>query len=897
MKRELATVVSVLAVVSCIATIVSAKWWVCLLSFVAIGSVIVFFGMRRLKKSHPLPENPVFTDGPYTVFPADESDILWAAETGRRVYTGIDIIPRELMLEWCKANPNGFFVVKDRHGHRCGNIDILPLRPDTLRRFLSGEIIEQDIRGDCLFHPSEAGQIADLYVESVVAIDAHYKGNPYAAHRIILTVPAMLSKLCPQEKLSKIYAVGGSSNGVRLMQHLGFDMISAGDGRKDKHKVFVTEMADLIHNIAEFAGSPGERDMPSEQTKATIMLMGPKTSSGLDTYMLKECERVFLEHFNAHLVAPKAGVPSPPDRDMVVIGTAENNPTIKSLIENGFLDAESKQEGYSVRCAPHPQNAKVWLLAIAGVDSRGVLWALRDMEHYERDRFKSTSKGLSAMPFSRRDYPRVEHRGHWVWGVNMPDKKAWMENMSRWKLNELIHWDNYPPKKAKEYVDFAHSRGIRVIWGFGWGWNPDWNFEIPKEFDWGVGGPLMCGSNPFNRKFMREGILKKIRTEYVPTGCDGVYFQSFTEGNKCACTLCKDKSMGQLMLEFVNPIVADIKKEFPDLWVSCGIHANFGNYKELEDIDPRCNIYWENCPPGTSVRGPQEDFGYINKTLPYAHGFSKTCPADPKFTEESLTKWMKGNARRYTINGDIETYYKYMRKHQEWAAKLLGKPSTKKHATTVADHSVFCRRTPFMHVALAEALWNPNLDTEPTVDKMIAFLKANGGVDGLTQSASQLEQARVAQHDAVGKPVKLATKYDAKYTGGGDKALTNGRRASRAEAKDRAWQGYKRQNLDVVIDLEEPMSINSLSTGFLQQLKAGVYLPKQVEYAFSRDGKAYEVIGVVKGDSVKSGQKDMRKSFQIEGLDLERVRYLRVRADYVKEWLFVDEIMLNPIQP
>ncbi len=425
-------------------------------------------------------------------------------------------------------------------------------------------------------------------------------------------------------------------------------------------------------------------------------MIAPRADDGIEAYTNSEVGRVFLEHLE---VAVENAVDISHEQlrgsNLVAVGTVGNNRLIKRLVETGFVKSIEKQQGYSISCAPDPRDNSRWILVIVGADTNGALYGLRDLEHYYLKNFKVEDGKLLAESFAATDYPRIEYRGHWVWGCNMPDKKAWMENMSRWKLNELIHWDNYPPEKAKEYVDFAHSRGIRVIWGFGWGWNPDWNFEIPEGFDHGTGkGVQMCGSSEFNKKFYQREILKKVRNLYVPTGCDGIYFQAFTEVPKCRCELCKAKSKGRIMLEFVNPIVDAIKKEFPDLWISCGVHANLGYYAEMKELDPRCNIYWENCDSGTSIRGEYEDFGYINKTLPYSHGFSKTCPADPPYTEESLQAWMKGNENRYRLEGDIDTYYNYMRNMQKWSANFLGKKSTQKHGTTVADHSVFCRRTP-----------------------------------------------------------------------------------------------------------------------------------------------------------------------------------------------------------
>jgi hypothetical protein len=384
---------------------------------------------------------------------------------------------------------------------------------------------------------------------------------------------------------------------------------------------------------------------------------------------------------------------------------------------------------------------------MAGADAVGALYALRDLEHYHLDGFRVEDGRLSLPAFIRRDHPRIEYRGHWIWGCNMPDKKAWIENMSRWKLNELIHWDNHVPARAKEYVDFAHERGVRMVWGFGWGWVPEWNYDLPEQFDHGQGDRVeMCPSSELNLAFFRREILRKIREEYAPTGCDGIYFQSFTECPKCECPRCRKKTMGELMLDFVNPIVADVKAEFPDLWISCGIHHDLGDYAHLRRLDPRCSIYWENCVSGTSVRGADEDFGYIHKGIHYGHGFGKDCPADPPYTEESLAEWMASNEQHYAVPGGRDNHYLYMTFLQRWAGRFLAKRSVNKHACLVADHSVFCRRTPFRLVALAEAQWNPDLPTRHTVDRLLTWLEMDQAVDQAPVAVEPLVDSGGAPH-------------------------------------------------------------------------------------------------------------------------------------------------------
>jgi hypothetical protein len=466
-----------------------------------------------------------------------------------------------------------------------------------------------------------------------------------------------------------------------------------------------------------------------------LILAPPESTFGLDGYATRELLRLTGAREVVQGLLPKA--------DAVVLGTRGNNPALAGLLDGGFLAEPGEAQGYAMRCGPHPADPRRRVLAIAGADPAGALYALRDLEHYHPAAF-------SLEPFQRAEHPRIPYRGHWTWGCNMPDKRAWIENMSRWKLNELIHWDNFPPASAADYVAFAHERGVRVVWGFGWGWIPSWNFTLPADFDAGVGeGVEMCGSSAANRAFFRREIARKVRDLYAPTGCDGIYFQAFTECPKCQCPRCSGRTMGELMLDFVNPIVDDLKREFPHLWISCGIHADFGDFAYLKELDPRCNIFWENCEAGVSVRGDDEDFGYIYKSIPYGHGYSVDCPADPAYTENSLREWLARTAEWYVVPGGVGAHRHYLANLQRWAARFLGKPSRHTHASVVADHSLFCRRTPFPHAALAEAQWDPFRDTAATVDGLLDILEM--------PSVRVLPDPPVYPPDPAGKPPWLVT--------------------------------------------------------------------------------------------------------------------------------------------
>ena len=51
-----------------------------------------------------------------------------------------------------------------------------------------------------------------------------------------------------------------------------------------------------------------------------------------------------------------------------------------------------------------------------------------------------------------------------------------------------------------------------------------------------------------------------------------------------------------------------------------------------------------------------------------------------------------------------------------------------------------------------------------------------------------------------------------------------------------SWQGYEGVNLEVIIDLGKMTSFSELSTGFLQDWNALIFMPEWVDYYTSNDG-------------------------------------------------------------
>jgi predicted alpha-1,2-mannosidase len=96
--------------------------------------------------------------------------------------------------------------------------------------------------------------------------------------------------------------------------------------------------------------------------------------------------------------------------------------------------------------------------------------------------------------------------------------------------------------------------------------------------------------------------------------------------------------------------------------------------------------------------------------------------------------------------------------------------------------------------------------------------------------------------------VTIKNKYSKQYSAGGDLGLVDGLRGN-LNFRLGGWQGYQNKDFEAIIDLKEPRIVKELTTGFLQDIKSWIWMPRYVEFYTSMDGVSYRFAGRV-GHSV-----------------------------------------------
>ena len=250
---------------------------------------------------------------------------------------------------------------------------------------------------------------------------------------------------------------------------------------------------------------------------------------------------------------------------------------------------EVPEDGFAVKVVKNPENEEGRLVFLTAHTERELFYAVTSF----LDDYLPTCYpygGANLMPDKTFDYPLPEtsyskvsdhkKRSIFTWGHSINDFRAYIDNMARVRLNELIIWNDYIPINIDEIIEYAHSYGISVILGYSWGWREIGNkaTEITEE----------C------IEALKEKVVETYRRDYAPVGCDGIYFQSFTERNE---ERVGGKLISELVTEMVNDIASKLWRITPQLRLIFGLHATSvrNHLKEIALVDPKIEILWEDC--------------------------------------------------------------------------------------------------------------------------------------------------------------------------------------------------------------------------------------------------------------------------------------------------------------
>lgn len=151
------------------------------------------------------------------------------------------------------------------------------------------------------------------------------------------------------------------------------------------------------------------------------------------------------------------------------------------------------------------------------------------------------------------------------------------------------------------------------------------------------------------------------------------------------------------------------------------------------------------------------------------------------------------------------------------------------------------------------------------------------------------ESLQPVQHIAKGCKVTYQQPFSKAWPSHGATTLTDGELGGWTYA-DHKWQGLLK-DLDVVIDLGKLQPVHYVGATFMHLPGPGVYVPRSMQVEVSADGKNYESIGTLWNDIDDKIPDLLFKTFSLTCN--RQARYVRVHAVNGKEFIFVDEIIVN----
>jgi predicted alpha-1,2-mannosidase len=152
------------------------------------------------------------------------------------------------------------------------------------------------------------------------------------------------------------------------------------------------------------------------------------------------------------------------------------------------------------------------------------------------------------------------------------------------------------------------------------------------------------------------------------------------------------------------------------------------------------------------------------------------------------------------------------------------------------------------------------------------------------------------------RTIDIKTPYHPSYHAGGPEALIDGIRGAQ-NWRLGGWHGYQNTDFEAIVDLGKIQNIKYLGAGFVQDIRSWIWMPKEVTFSVSNDGKTFTEVAKVKNkiadDDYEIATQDIDVNVKTSG------RFVKIKAtNYGKiptwhlgaggsAFIFIDEIIIK----
>jgi predicted alpha-1,2-mannosidase len=154
----------------------------------------------------------------------------------------------------------------------------------------------------------------------------------------------------------------------------------------------------------------------------------------------------------------------------------------------------------------------------------------------------------------------------------------------------------------------------------------------------------------------------------------------------------------------------------------------------------------------------------------------------------------------------------------------------------------------------------------------------------------------------IDRSVEVLTEWHPNYHAGGAEALIDGLRGG-INWRLGGWHGYQGTDFEAVVDLGSVQQIQSIGAGFVQDIRAWIWMPVEVSYYISSDGENFNrvarILNTVANDDFTPVLRELSAPVN------RRARFVKVKATnfgVIPQWhlgagndayIFVDEIVIK----